>query len=51
MKPCLALDFSGIALNFSPFRLMVAIGLLYILLIMFSYLPCIPDLSSTLDLF
>jgi hypothetical protein len=40
-------DFSGIALSFSPFNLMLAIGLLYISFTVFSYAFCIPDLSTT----
>jgi hypothetical protein len=35
----LVLDFNGIALSFSPFNLMVAIGLLYIAFIIFTYRP------------
>ena len=46
-QPCLVPDFSGIALSFSLFNLMVAISLLYIAFIMFRYVPCIPDLSKT----
>jgi hypothetical protein len=40
-------DFSGIALIFSPFNLMLAIGLLYIAFIVFRFAPCIPDLCKT----
>ena len=36
---CLVLDFSGIALSFSPFTLMLAIGLLFIAFIIFRYGP------------
>ena len=39
-------DFSGTDLSFSPFNLMSVVGLLHITLIMFSYVPCIPDLSK-----
>ena len=46
-KPCLVPDFSGNVLSFSPFNLMLAIGLLYIAFIMFWYVPCILDLSKT----
>ena len=41
-QPCLIPDFSGIALSFSPFNLMLAIGLLCIAFIMFRYVSCIP---------
>ncbi|ERE85288.1 hypothetical protein H671_2g5334 [Cricetulus griseus] len=34
-------------LSFSPFSLMLAVGLLYIAFIMFSYVPVIPDISKT----
>ena len=40
-------DLSGIVLNFSPFNLILAIGLLYIAFVMFGYVSCIPDLSKT----
>ena len=46
-QPCRVLDFSGKALSFSPFNLMLAVGLLYIAFIIFSYEPCIPILSKT----
>ncbi|ERE66455.1 hypothetical protein H671_8g19412 [Cricetulus griseus] len=36
--PYLAPDFRGMKLNFSPFSLMLAVGLLYIVFIMFSVL-------------
>ncbi|KAL6089089.1 hypothetical protein STEG23_029003, partial [Scotinomys teguina] len=35
-QPCLDPDFGGIAFSFSPFNLMLAVGLLYVALIMFS---------------
>ena len=35
--PCLVPDFRGNALNFSPFRIMFAVGLSYIVFIMFRY--------------
>ena len=44
---CLAPDFSGITLNFSPFSLMLAVGLLYIAFIIFRYVLCIPAFSKT----
>ena len=43
---CLVPDFSGIALSFSPFNLMLAVILLYIALIIFTYVPQILDLSK-----
>ena len=46
-QPCLVPDFSGIAVNFSPFSVMLAIGLLYIAFIMFRFVPCIPAFSKT----
>ncbi|ERE68152.1 glutaminyl-peptide cyclotransferase isoform 2 [Cricetulus griseus] len=46
-QPQLVPDFRGIALNFSPFSLMLAVGLLYIAFIMFRYVPVIPDLYKT----
>ena len=46
-QPCLVPDFSGITLSFSPFNLMLAVGLLYIAFIMFRYVPYIPDLYKT----
>ena len=36
--------------SFFPFNVMLAIGLLYIAFIMFSYLPCIPKLSNTFNM-
>ena len=47
-QPCLIPDFSGITLSFSPFSLMLAVGLLYIAFIMLGNVPCIPALSETL---
>ena len=49
-QPFLVPDFSGIALSFSPFNLMLAVGLLYIAFIMFRYGPCIHDLPKTFSL-
>ena len=43
---CLVPDFSGIALSFSPFNLILAVGLLYIAFIIFRYDPCTPNLST-----
>ena len=44
MKPCLVSDFGEIALSFSPFNLMLAIGFLCIAFILFRYTPCSPDI-------
>ena len=46
-QSCLVPDFSGIAMSFSPFSLMLAVGLLYIVFIMLKYVPYIPILSKT----
>ena len=46
-QPCRVPDFSGKALSFSPFNLMLADGLLYIAFIIFRYDPCIPNFSNT----
>ena len=40
--PCFAPDFRGNAFNFSPLRIMFAMGLSYIAFIMLSYVPSIP---------
>ena len=40
--PCLVPDFRGNAFNFSPLRMMFAVGLSYIALIMLRYVPSIP---------
>ena len=40
--PCLLSDFRGNAFNFSPLRIMFAMGLLYLALIMLRYVPSIP---------
>ena len=40
--PCLVPDFRGDALNFSPLRIMFAVGLSYIAFIMLRYVPSIP---------
>ena len=39
--PCLVPDFRGNAFNFSPLRIMFAVGLLYIDFIMLWYIPSI----------
>ena len=39
---CLVPDFRGNALNFSPFRIMFAVGLSYTAFIMLRYIPSIP---------
>ena len=40
--PCLVPDFRGNAFNFSPLRIMFAVGLSYIAYIMLRYVPYIP---------
>ena len=40
--PCLVLDFSGNGFNFSPLRIVFAVGLSYIAFIMLRYVPSIP---------
>ena len=40
--PCLVPDFRGKAFNFSPLRIMFAVGLSYIAFIMLRYVPSIP---------
>ena len=40
--PCLVPDFRGNAFNFSPLRIMFAVGLSYVAFIMLSYVPSIP---------
>ena len=42
--PCLVPDFRGNAFNFSPLRIMFAVGLSYIAFIMLRYVPSIPAL-------
>ena len=41
-RPCLGPDFRGNAFNFSPLRIMYAVGLSYIAFIMLRYVPSIP---------
>ena len=41
--PCLVPDFRGNAFNFSPLRIMFAVGLSYIAFIMLRYVPSIPE--------
>jgi hypothetical protein len=45
-QPCPVPDFNEIALSFSPFHLILGIGLLYFAFIMFRNVPCIPDVSK-----
>ena len=40
--PCLAPDFRGNAFNFSPLRIIFAVGLSYIAYIMLRYVPSMP---------
>ena len=40
--PCLVPDFRGHAFNFSPLRIMFAVGLSYIVFNMLRYVPSIP---------
>ena len=39
--PCLVPDFRGTAFNFSPLRIMFAVGLSYVAFIMLRYVPSI----------
>ena len=41
--PCLVPDFRGNAFNFSPLRVMFAVGLSYVAFIMLRYVPSIPE--------
>ena len=41
-NPCLIPDFRGNAFNFSPLRIMFAVGLSYMAFIMLRYVPFIP---------
>ena len=40
--PCLVPDFKGNAFNFSPLRIMFAVGLSYMAFIMLRYVPSVP---------
>ena len=40
--PCLVPDFRGNAFNFSPLRIMFAVGLSYMAFIMLKYVPSMP---------
>ena len=40
--PCLVPDFRGNAFNFSPLRIMFAVGLSYMAFIMLRYVPSVP---------
>ena len=40
--PCLVPDFRGNAFNFSPLRIMFAVGLSYMVFIMLRYVPSMP---------
>ena len=46
-QPYLVSDFSGIALNFSPFKLMLPVGWLQSDFIIFRYIHCFTNLSRT----
>ena len=48
--PCLVPDFRGNAFNFSPLRIMFAVGLSYIAFIMLRYVPSIHAHMDTLSL-
>ena len=41
-RPCVVPDFRGNAFNFSPLRIMFAVGLSYMVFIMLRYVPSIP---------
>ena len=47
--PCLVPDFRGNAFNFSPLRIMFAVGLSYIALIMLRYVPSVPAFWGVLS--
>ena len=44
--PCLVPDFRGNAFNFSPLRVMLAVGLSYIAFMMLRYVPSMPAFCS-----
>ncbi|ERE81422.1 hypothetical protein H671_2g8140 [Cricetulus griseus] len=50
-QPCLIPDFRGITLSFSPFSLMLAVGLVYIAFIMFSLMLAIGLVYITFIMF
>ena len=47
--PCLVPDFRGNAFNFSPLKIMFAVGLSYIAFIMLRYVPSIPAFCRVLS--
>ena len=47
--PCLVPDFRGNAFNFSPLRIMFAVGLSYIAFIMLRYVPSMPAFWGVLS--
>ena len=47
--PCVVADFRGNAFNFSPLRIMFAVGLSYIAFIMLRYVPSIPAFCRVLS--
>jgi len=49
-QPCLVPDFSRLALSFSPFNFMQAIGLLCVALIIFRYEPHNTDFFNTFNM-
>ena len=48
-NPCLVLDFRGNVFNFSPLRIMFAVGLSYIAFIMLRYVASIPAFCGFLS--
>jgi hypothetical protein len=49
-QPCLVPNFSRIASSISPFIFMLAVGVLYIALIMFKYWPLVAEHSSSFNM-
>ena len=47
--PCLVPDFKGNAFNFSPLRIMFAVGLSYMAFIMLVYVPSMPTFWRVLS--
>ena len=47
--PCLVPDFRGNAFNFSPLRIMFAVGLSYMAFIRLRYVPSIPAFWRVMD--